>query len=213
MSECLYKTLILLSVDENIGEHPIETLQLSGVLGCDDPLGHFDFWPNGGNGQPGCEKLTKRFFSDIISEGLTGIKERGGCDHQRATQLPIAQPQSALYGCQIIGYQCDSYEDFNDGKCAECGSDGIKCKPLEFSPEFWAKSDNWRNSLQTFPNNYYFKTHDSFPFCLFHYQIVVNIVLNEKYLSIIFDVLCPGLSRRFFRWGLHQNQTQGSKGG
>ena len=35
-------------MDENIGEHPIETLQLSGKLGCPDPLGHFDFWPNGG---------------------------------------------------------------------------------------------------------------------------------------------------------------------
>ena len=35
-------------VDENIRENPIETLQLSGTLGNSDPLGHFDFWPNGG---------------------------------------------------------------------------------------------------------------------------------------------------------------------
>ena len=75
----------------------------------------------------------------------------------------------------MIGYQCDSYGDFNDGQCADCGEDGLKCKPLEFNLKFWTNAENWKNGLKTFPNNFYFKTSDADPFCLFHYQIVVNI--------------------------------------
>lgn len=33
--------------------------------------------------------------------------------------------------------------------------------------------------MKTFPNNYYVKTGDEEPFCLFHYQITVKHTLNE----------------------------------
>ncbi|XP_054167103.1 lipase member H-A-like [Oppia nitens] len=168
------------NVDDFIGENPLESIQLFGWLGCDDSLGHFDFWPNGGNGQRGCEKILS--LNELFDLGLSGLKYKASCDHSRATELPLngyqRHKQLMPNDCQMIGYQCDNNGDFADGKCGDCGDDNSRCMPLEFMPEFWTKSDNWVNAVVSYPRNLFLRTTDKMPFCLFHYQILISIGNN-----------------------------------
>ena len=92
------------------------------------------------------------------------------CPHETAHKYPVLKPPNS---CQYIAYKCKDYSTFELGKCAEEGL------PLEFNPEFYDKTESKLNETQP-PNNLFIKIGDSPPFCLFHYQIVVNIISNLK---------------------------------
>lgn len=49
------------------------------------------------------------------------------CSHDRA---PILFGSEHKDDCQILAYNCTSYIDFTDGKCASCGSDNSGCALL-----------------------------------------------------------------------------------
>ncbi|XP_049641461.1 lipase member I [Suncus etruscus] len=80
-------------------------------LGINEPLGHIDFYPNGGRKQPGCPKS--------ILSGFEFIK----CDHQRAVYLFMAALET---NCNFISFPCPSYKDYKVGSCMDC--DGFKEK-------------------------------------------------------------------------------------
>uniref|UniRef100_A0A6Q2ZBN5 Phospholipase A1 member A n=1 Tax=Esox lucius TaxID=8010 RepID=A0A6Q2ZBN5_ESOLU len=73
----------------------------SDYFGISIPVGHVDFFLNGGMDQPGCARL----YGYVI------------CDHMRALHVYI----SALNGtCPLTGISCSSYEDFLEGHCLDC---------------------------------------------------------------------------------------------
>ncbi len=113
----------------------------------------------------------------IITLLSKGVRETLRCNHARAPILAVSDP-SIFNTCQQIAYECESYDKFSEGKCADCGSDGNKCKPLGLWLDFW---DNPNNNLleesQT-QKKFFIKTSEMLPFCLFHYQIVVNFIFN-----------------------------------
>ncbi|XP_003783963.1 lipase member I isoform X2 [Otolemur garnettii] len=76
-------------------------------LGIKEPLGHIDFYPNGGKKQPGCPKT--------IFSGLQYIK----CDHQRAVYLFMASLET---NCNFISFPCHSYKDYKTSLCVACDS-------------------------------------------------------------------------------------------
>ncbi|XP_054167116.1 pancreatic triacylglycerol lipase-like [Oppia nitens] len=165
---------VLKSVDNYIGENLFESIQFFGFLGNGNSLGHLDFWPNAGNGQPGCGKS----FSNLFVFELKSIRKKVVCDHSRATILPLfghLHDNKDTNECQMIGYLCNSNKDFIDGNCGDCGDDNSWCMPMEFMPEFWSKSDNWIKISNKKSNDYYIRTSDKRPFCLYHYQIVISI--------------------------------------
>uniref|UniRef100_A0A452QZK9 Lipase H n=1 Tax=Ursus americanus TaxID=9643 RepID=A0A452QZK9_URSAM len=95
------------------------------ALGYKEPLGNIDFYPNGGLDQPGCPKT--------ILGGLRYFK----CDHQRSVYLYLS---SLRENCSITAYPCDSYRDYRNGKCVNCGIPPKESCPLlgksnkQFSP-------------------------------------------------------------------------------
>uniref|UniRef100_A0A452TEF1 Lipase H n=1 Tax=Ursus maritimus TaxID=29073 RepID=A0A452TEF1_URSMA len=95
------------------------------ALGYKEPLGNIDFYPNGGLDQPGCPKT--------ILGGLRYFK----CDHQRSVYLYLS---SLRENCSITAYPCDSYRDYRNGKCVNCGIPQKESCPLlgksnkQFSP-------------------------------------------------------------------------------
>ncbi|XP_077997630.1 inactive pancreatic lipase-related protein 1-like [Glandiceps talaboti] len=74
----------------------VDIVHTDSMLGCQTPIGDVDFYPNGGNGQPGC-----------------GFK-MPGCDHGRAI---IYFSESINNVCSYKSYPCSLKR-----KCSSCGN-------------------------------------------------------------------------------------------
>ncbi|KAK2507729.1 hypothetical protein MC885_016013, partial [Smutsia gigantea] len=126
-------------------------------LGIKEPLGHIDFYPNGGKEQPGCPKS--------IFSGIEFIK----CDHQRAVYLFMAALET---NCNFISFPCPSYKDYKIGSCVDC--DGFKkksCPRLGYQAELWRdvlKERIERKSLRTTVFGYYW------------YKSILHIIAMNK---------------------------------
>uniref|UniRef100_A0A8C5I5Q0 Phospholipase A1 member A n=1 Tax=Gouania willdenowi TaxID=441366 RepID=A0A8C5I5Q0_GOUWI len=88
----------------------------SDYFGISIPVGHVDFFLNGGKDQTGCAR--SRFptmYGYVI------------CDHMRALHVY----QSSLNGsCPLVGVPCQSYEEFLKGRCLDCDAFKGKCPQI-----------------------------------------------------------------------------------
>lgn len=97
-----------------------------GTLGYAAPIGHCDFYPNNGRAfQPGCNGIMQEILGKfILLEGfnrnylklffITFYSE--ACSHGRSHQF-FAESITTKKG--FIGYPCESWEAYNQGKCKE----------------------------------------------------------------------------------------------
>ncbi|XP_029386225.1 phospholipase A1 member A [Echeneis naucrates] len=84
----------------------------SDSFGISIPVGHVDFFLNGGKDQTGCAR--SRFASILVYFPVYGYVI---CDHMRALHVYM----SALNGsCPLRGVPCYSYENFQMGQCVDC---------------------------------------------------------------------------------------------
>ncbi|KXJ76999.1 hypothetical protein RP20_CCG008481 [Aedes albopictus] len=88
-------------MDQSDGHYVEAIYTNSGLLGFDLPLGHANFYPNGGRSQPGC-----------------GIDITGNCAHTRAHQY-FAESIGSPLG--FVGRRCASHEEILAGVCTESG--------------------------------------------------------------------------------------------
>ncbi|XP_049763711.1 pancreatic triacylglycerol lipase-like [Schistocerca cancellata] len=72
----------------------VEVIHTS-TLGWADPLGHADFFPNGGTFQEGCSAVDLE------------------CSHNRSYELYAESITSSAF----VSYQCDSWNNFQNGNC------------------------------------------------------------------------------------------------
>ncbi|XP_005327680.2 phospholipase A1 member A [Ictidomys tridecemlineatus] len=98
-------------------------------LGIRIPVGHVDYFVNGGQDQPGCPTFIHAGYSYLI------------CDHMRAVHLYISALENS---CPLMAFPCASYQDFLAGNCVDCfnpfllscpriglgDQSGIKIEPL-----------------------------------------------------------------------------------
>uniref|UniRef100_A0A3P8Q7W7 Phospholipase A1 member A n=1 Tax=Astatotilapia calliptera TaxID=8154 RepID=A0A3P8Q7W7_ASTCA len=85
----------------------------SDYFGISIPVGHVDFFLNGGKDQIGCARSR---FDSMYSYVI--------CDHMRALDVYM----SALNGsCPLMGIPCSNYEDFLKGRCMDCDIFRGKC--------------------------------------------------------------------------------------
>ncbi|XP_045158432.1 inactive pancreatic lipase-related protein 1-like [Mercenaria mercenaria] len=122
--------------------HPIRTLG----LGSSTPMGHADFYPNGGKNQPGCKAPGKHLFKLITGKFKT-FRKGIGCDHARARDYFIESINST---CRFKAFPCGSTEDFEMGRCPCNG----KCARMGYA----SSEGKPRGS-------YYLTTKDVSPFC------------------------------------------------
>ncbi|KAG8522009.1 Phospholipase A1 member A, partial [Galemys pyrenaicus] len=73
-------------------------------LGIRIPVGHVDYFVNGGQDQPGCPTLLAGYDYLI-------------CDHMRAVYLYISALENS---CPLMAFPCDSYKNFLAGHCLDC---------------------------------------------------------------------------------------------
>ncbi|XP_008841117.1 phospholipase A1 member A [Nannospalax galili] len=74
-------------------------------LGIRIPVGHVDYFVNGGQDQPGCPRFFHAGYSYLI------------CDHMRAVHLYISALENS---CPLMAFPCASYKAFLDGNCLDC---------------------------------------------------------------------------------------------
>ncbi|OQV24597.1 Pancreatic triacylglycerol lipase [Hypsibius exemplaris] len=142
--------------------HPHSILQLA--LGSPQPMGHINFYPNGGLEQPGCERgIISGIFQgptmnasgfDFFGTVAATAFEAVACSHARAPVLfheSINNP-----ACTMKSFECSDYESFLRGECFTCR--GRRCADLGFHADISLAS-------QYMTKNYYTITTEKSPFC------------------------------------------------
>ncbi|KAG8189509.1 hypothetical protein JTE90_008471 [Oedothorax gibbosus] len=153
-------------------------------LGMAQAVGHVDFYPNNGGNQPGC---TMQGFYSIFLEGLVDATRRFvACHHQRAVDFFTASLN--FRRALPVGYYCSNWEDYLEGRCAECGKDGARCAVMGLQAEKFKAHKNDSRSVKMF-----LATGSKDPFWEFAFQIQVKLIkpkisYTDKNGKILLDV-------------------------
>ncbi|XP_053310914.1 pancreatic lipase-related protein 2-like [Spea bombifrons] len=84
-------------------------------LGVKKPVGHYDYFPNGGKDMPGCPSKV------IALLNITDLRDAAGCDHSRVLYYfkeSVRNPDG------FLAFPCDSYDSFNSSSCFPCPASG-----------------------------------------------------------------------------------------
>ncbi|XP_072258421.1 hepatic triacylglycerol lipase [Pyxicephalus adspersus] len=139
-------------------------------VGINQPVGHYDFYPNGGNIQPGCQ--FKDIYNHLVEYGVFGFTESVKCAHERSVNLFI---DSIKYEDKnSMAYECRDYETFKKGMCVNCQRHG--CVALGYNLTAKKKLPGRRLFL---------KTRAQMPYKVYHYQFKIQIInqIEDKYLN------------------------------
>ncbi|MCJ8732407.1 hypothetical protein PDJAM_G00211030 [Pangasius djambal] len=135
----------------------------SDYFGISIPVGHVDFFVNGGLDQTGCVRSS--FTSIFIYFPVYGYVI---CDHMRALYVYM----SALKGsCALTGFPCSSYEDFLAGQCTSCdGPFNNICPQIGL-----LKNSGITVSPLPIHGKVYLLTTSEVPFCVHHIMIELKV--------------------------------------
>ena len=111
------------------------------------PIGHVDFYPNGGSNQPGCRK-SGWSLPWKPSKMWDQVGKRRSCSHYRAIQL---YTETISEKVEALGFRCNSMEDYTAGKC------------FDFKMRQNLGYD-WKEQNGTTGQSYFLKTRDKAPF-------------------------------------------------
>ena len=123
-----------------------------GGLGSYSPMGHVDFYPNGGRVQVGCNSVIMGALSDLIYGNWNSL-----CNHRRAFRFFFVFMSTS---CTFRAFACDSYENYAKGACFSCGMDGAQCSNMGY----WAHKAPGRGNM-------YLITREKEPFCANDYRL------------------------------------------
>jgi pancreatic triacylglycerol lipase len=105
--------------------HTDGTATIQAGLGLMQALGHVDFYPNGGLNQPSCPEVPGKLLGAIFG-GLTldvaTAEQSLACSH--ISSITYYTESITDKSCKFTAYPCSSKEDFNAGKCVNCGTNG-----------------------------------------------------------------------------------------
>ncbi|GAB6025976.1 hypothetical protein CHUAL_011945 [Chamberlinius hualienensis] len=133
---------------------------LYGGLGAFEPMGHVDYYPNGGKVQGGCSNIFLGAISDLIWH--QSRKSDGGqslCNHRRAYKFFA---DSIMQSCHFPAFSCKNYESFMQGECFDCKSHG-KCGKMGYYADQSAGS-----------GKFYLLTRDTEPFCSNQFKVAIE---------------------------------------
>ncbi|XP_012288462.1 uncharacterized protein LOC105704100 [Orussus abietinus] len=138
-----------------------------GGLGSWQPMGHVDFYPNGGRMQTGCSNLFLGAVSDIIWS--SAVEGRSLCNHRRAYKFFT---DSVSPKCRFPAFPCDhGYDGLLRGDCFPCGVNGANKQCGDMG--YYSDVSPGRGQL-------YLVTRDEEPFCAHQYQVKVYNSRGER---------------------------------
>ncbi|XP_068112921.1 pancreatic lipase-related protein 2-like [Hyperolius riggenbachi] len=145
-------------------------------VGIRKPIGHFDFYPNGGRHMAGCP--SKLAFIGNPDDMLEIV----ACNHFRSFHY---YTYSVRHSDGFVSYPCNSYEDFTSGSCFPCPHGGC--------PTMGHYSDRSHNAT-SLPQTFYLNTGDSLlHFSSWRYKVSVTLMGDSKIFgSIYVSIFGPG---------------------
>ncbi|CAL8267325.1 unnamed protein product [Lota lota] len=136
----------------------------SDYFGISIPVGHVDFFLNGGMDQVGCTRSD--FASVLVYFPVYGYVI---CDHMRALYVYI----SALNGsCPLTGIPCSTFEDFLQGRCLSCHG---PCPTIGL-----LKNSGVTSSPLPKEQKFFLLTTSEPPYCAHHVLLEVRVKRLEK---------------------------------
>lgn len=135
-----------------------ENLILGG-LGSWQPMGHVDFYPNGGRMQTGCSNLFVGAVTDIIWSSAN--EGRSLCNHRRAYKFFT---DSVSPKCHFPSFPCETYDDF----LAVSTLIEILFLEKQNIEEEWSKRTQKK------------KSHQPIPFIMFGFVTVLFYILSRN---------------------------------
>ncbi|XP_058507925.1 inactive pancreatic lipase-related protein 1-like [Solea solea] len=131
-------------------------------LGMSQPMGHIDFYPNGGELMPGCS--TNRGSASDLDAVWEGTKKFDACNHVRAYQY---YSESIVKAQGFVGFPCPNKDSFIDGKCFPCENGNC--------PVMGHKADRFTVTDDNSQTNYFLNTGSAKPFGRYSYRITVTL--------------------------------------
>ncbi|XP_040217459.1 pancreatic lipase-related protein 2-like [Rana temporaria] len=145
-------------------------------FGMTQPVGHLDFYPNGGQSMPGCDELSFSFGN--IDDMFDEFDDKVTCNHRRSHQLfqeSILQP----YG--FIGYPATSYSAFQQGAGFPCSNKS--CAIMGYYADGYTQDPTMRWT-------FYLVTGDTNNFLRWRYHVSITIAGSEFVLGSLSVSLC-----------------------
>ncbi|XP_069755569.1 pancreatic lipase-related protein 2-like [Narcine bancroftii] len=137
-------------------------------FGLLDPAGHLDFYPNGGELMPGCDKNVVSTIIDI--NGIwEGTRDFAACNHLRSYKY---YTESIRTKDGFIGIPCDSYNIFTSGNCFQCLPEGC--------PLMGHYADTFPRGNATGEPKFYLNTGDAAAFARWRYRVSVKITCTRE---------------------------------
>ncbi|XP_020841534.2 phospholipase A1 member A [Phascolarctos cinereus] len=118
-------------------------------LGIRIPVGHVDYFVNGGQDQPGCPSFIHAGYNYLI------------CDHMRAVHLYLSALEDT---CPLMAFPCASFKDFLLGRCLDCAD------PFQHSCPRIGLLEQGGINMEKPPKEVkvYLLTTSKAPYCLYH---------------------------------------------
>lgn len=132
-------------------------------LGMSQKVGHLDFFPNGGEEMPGCNKNILSSITDLDNL-LQGIRSVVSCNHRRSREYYYS---SILNPDGFLGYPCASYQEFQENGCFPCPAIGC--------PKMGHYADKFRGDTSAVEQTYFLNTGDSGNFTCWRYKVSVTL--------------------------------------
>ncbi|XP_036591702.1 pancreatic triacylglycerol lipase-like [Trichosurus vulpecula] len=132
-------------------------------FGMSQIVGHLDFFPNGGEEMPGCQKNILSQIVDI--NGIwEGTRDFAACNHLRSYKY---YSDSILNPDGFSGYSCASYNAFEANKCFPCPSGGC--------PQMGHYADRYAGKTAAEGQVFYLNTGEASNFARWRYKAAVTL--------------------------------------